>query len=172
MKSNCYPKYAVGFVSVKTFCVWGILFAFRNVIFFDVNKQLFKYSVNSAILFSKSFWTRFTRLTSWHILCFTWRPRSPSSLLKMLVPPRKRILPLGNGSIDPFINFGTPSFIFFNPLSFTSYPKRLELQVPPNWDFGGWIALWYEMHIFQRCRHRQTDLVTTGPFHKNFGLKW
>ena len=125
--------------------------------------QLFKYSVNSAILFSKSFWTRFTRLTSWHILCFTWRPRGPSSLLKMLVPPRKRIIPLGNGSIDPFINFRTPSF-FFNPLSFTSYPKRLELQVPPNWDFGGWIALWRETHIFRRCRHRQTDLVTTRPF--------
>ena len=127
MKSNCYPKYAVGFVSVKTFCVWGILFAFRNVIFFDVNKQRFKYSVNSAILFSKSFWTSFTRVTSWHILCFAWC---------------------------------------------RSYPKRLELQVPPNWDFGGWIALSCEMHIFQRCGHRQTDLVTTGPFQKNFGLKW
>ena len=39
MKSNCYPKYAVGFVSVKTFGVWGILFAFKNVIFFDVNEH-------------------------------------------------------------------------------------------------------------------------------------
>ena len=82
--------------------------------------QLFKYFVNSAILFFKSFWTRFIRLTSWHILCCTWCPRGPSSLLKMLVLPRK---------------------------------------VFQNWDFGGWIALWCEMHIFQRCRHRQTDLV-------------
>ena len=129
--------------------------------------KLFKYSVNSAVLFSKAFWTGFTRLTSWHILCCTWCPRGSSSLLKMLVPPRKGIPSLENGSIDSFINFGTPSFIylfFFNPLSFTIYPKRLELQVPPNWDFGGWIALWCETHIFRRCRHRQTDLVTTGPF--------
>ena len=164
MKSNCYPN------------IWCM----RHTVCFQERKfiwckqtQLFKYSVNSAILFSKSFWTRFTRLTSWHILCFTWCPTGPSSLLKMLVPPRKGNLPLGNRSIDPFINFGTPSFIyFFQPPSFTSYPKRLELQVPPNWDCGGLITLWCEMHIFQRCRHRQTDLVTTGPFEKNFGLKW
>ena len=135
--------------------------------------QLFKYSVNSAIVFSKAFWTRFTRVISWHILCRTWCPRGPSSLLKMLVPARKRIPPLGNGSIYPFINFGTSSFnFFFNLVSFTSYLKRMELQVPPNWDFDGRIALWCEMYIFKRCRHRQTDLVTTGPFHKNLGLKW
>ena len=39
MKSNCYAKYAVGFISVKTFGAWDKQYAFKNVIFFDVNKH-------------------------------------------------------------------------------------------------------------------------------------
>ena len=39
MKSNCYQKYVAGFASVKTSGVWDKTFAFKNVTFFDVNKQ-------------------------------------------------------------------------------------------------------------------------------------
>ena len=91
--------------------------------------QLFKYSVNSAILFSKAFWTRFTRLTSWHILCCTWCPRGPSWLLKMLVPPRKGIPPLRKWIYRSLHKFWY-SFIY---LFFFSTSSPL-LATPKDWN--------------------------------------
>ena len=117
-------------------CFCQNIWCVRHTVFFqELNflwckqTEIFKYCVNSATLFSKFFLILFTRLTFWHILCCTWCPRGPSSLLKMLIPPRKEIRPQGNGSIDPFINVGTFSFVsfVFNSLSFTSHPKRLEV---------------------------------------------
>ena len=39
MNSNFYQKYVTGFASVKTFGVWGMTFAFKNLIFLYVNKH-------------------------------------------------------------------------------------------------------------------------------------
>ena len=143
--------------------------------------QLFRYSVNSTILFSKSFWTRFIRLTYFEKFYVAHDDQGVSVHSLKCWPPYEMYPSPRKGIFRSLPKFRY-SFIFFQPLSFTSYPRRLELQIPPNWDMGGWIASWYEMHIFQRCRLRQTKmqtetdklitkLVTPRPCHKNSGLK-
>ena len=165
MKSNCYQKYVIGFVSVKKFRIWGILFAFKNATSSDVTNSTIQIFVKPAIMFSKSFWSLFTGLTFFDKFYIAHGAlRVAAHLLKCFSPWKwdpsvsNGISSLGNGSIDSVLNLGTPLFIYYfsTPSPLLATPKRLELQVPPNWDLCGLKALWCEMYIFQRCRHRQT----------------
>ena len=166
MRGNCYQKY----VNNICFCqnIWCITFVFKDITF-CTQTQLFKYKVNSTMLFSKSLWTHIIRQTffgKYDVAHGVIRVPAPS--LNFRFPSRKNIC----RSLLKFRNYLD---ILFNPLSFTSYPKRLELHVPLNWGIGDWSPLWCEMHIFQRYRHRQpnttTKLVKFRPCHKNMSQK-
>ena len=75
------------------------------------------------MLFSKSLRTHFISLTFFDKFDVAHSVRRVPALSLILGSL------LGKVSVDPSINLVTP-LIFFNPLSFNSYPKRLELQAP------------------------------------------
>ena len=120
---------------------------FQELNFFVCKQtQLFRYPVNSTIIFFKSFWTRFVKLNFFDKFYFPHNAQGvPAYSLKCCSPyemypsPRKGIC----RSLPKFRCYFIYLFNFFQSLYFT-------------WDMDGWIALWYEMHILERCRLRQT----------------